>query len=739
MSAIPYSVPYIVGPPETQSKPNGHEKRRLKNALPRIFFTVSNTPETVTAAILVLACYRLDGGTVIFILGALAALSQPMVLESGMRKHGNLIFELSPRAEMEARSAEALTGGSVNSNFIAFAKTKWCALKLPEKYEHVHLEVPVPQWIELNEQFVLAMGIVPENASNLHEAIGSRVAGTTSEHVDHFTEPPGTTDTDAHSHGEVSCTMSQAASASLNHLQHIAKPMPRGTVTQTYEARDIINALLLSAVIRPGTPLTHALGLAAPFFFGDVESAQMRDCLTHGDVKLPSRAILLQGTVKLDLLAISYERELTRHQQCWRYLSVDASPQYGWNWLISRECRFEFSDEGDGGATCLRNVDLNKIYKSRLCVLCTLGRGRGTALKKSNNLSNIAKMETGTEELLRKHDDEVFVICTDQGRESELADFDRMEPVVTAQQYEHPSSRRYPRALFMPDHLHIVYNALESAVCGLQVYKFFLNRLRSVTHFLSDLSIRRLFRATCLASHPNLSKQFEYFSVIHVEWRWEYLSICLGKLIPLMYVMRDHLDTARMMRSDDGNTDATVIKQARLAVDTNFFPEFCEFILNFGKIIEHWAHTLEGCRCHGDVWKARKSHKQKKGSWNKQPATRIAFGKDETPCGYKQEARKNCFNQSKIQKQITIRVCLTTHPVRKERICWIWRLRSFRLSRASCKTSSVFIKNYLTAQSRFSGANFRRGVPPRPASSRAPAWRNMTVCWKQSCIIGYTE
>ena len=43
-----------------------------------------------------------------------------------------------------------------------------------------------------------------------------------------------------------------------------------------------------------------------------------------------------------------------------------------------------------------------------------------------------AKMETGTEELLRKHDDEGFVICTDQGRESELADFDVALNVLSA-------------------------------------------------------------------------------------------------------------------------------------------------------------------------------------------------------------------------------------------------------------------------------------------------------------------
>ena len=126
------------------------------------------------------------------------------------------------------------------------------------------------------------------------------------------------------------------------------------------------------------------------------------------------------------------------------------------------------------------------------------------------------------------------------------------------------------------------------------VYKFFINRLKAINTFLGDLSIRRLFVATCLAGMPGQAISFKAYSTVRIDWRWESLSICLERLLPLLSIMKENLGVDRMMRSDDGKTDATVIRDARKSLDVDKFTEFAHFVYNQGKNIDFFSASLGG-------------------------------------------------------------------------------------------------------------------------------------------------
>jgi hypothetical protein len=143
------------------------------------------------------------------------------------------------------------------------------------------------------------------------------------------------------------------------------------------------------------------------------------------------------------------------------------------------------------------------------------------------------------------------------------------------------------------------------------VWRGFLPKLRAVERFLQDYSLRMLFRATCLSEVREISQMFANYSGSHIEWRWEYLEKSLGKLIPLLGHMKTRLNVEAILKSDEGNIDPAVVKEARGALDTPFFTEFCLLVWSLGHAVYMFTHILEGCICHGYVWTGKGNFKTK--------------------------------------------------------------------------------------------------------------------------------
>ena len=183
---------------------------------------------------------------------------------------------------------------------------------------------------------------------------------------------------------------------------------------------------------------------------------------------------------------------------------------------------------------------MNAAYSSRTYKLSTLGRGAASTLKKAYNISTFDKLESETWEDYERRGSQVYGVIADQGNEAGVADMDDLT-TNTASSSRIPGTfaeghgRRYPRAIYMPEHLHIMNNALKAGVEKLENHGFFMNSLRGMERFLSDKSLRRLFVARCLGGweHPD-AWMFASYSTVHIDWRWEMLEVAFKKLIPLM-------------------------------------------------------------------------------------------------------------------------------------------------------------------------------------------------------------
>lgn len=214
-------------------------------------------------------------------------------------------------------------------------------------------------------------------------------------------------------------------------------------------------------------------------------------------------------------------------------------------------------------------------------------------------------------------------ITTDQGTEIDLVDapfvlqgsrpnesiselIARMAPASGAdEQGSLVRSYMYPIALQIPGHLHMMYDALEGAVKKLPAYADFITHLRALQSFMSNGDLRRRFQVVCMRGLA-AAKMFDHYSVVHIDWRWEFLSLALDRLLPVMPLLRAHFDLEKMAASGDKNTlSAGVLSDASKALKVPNFVEFAEMIRVKGKALQHRAHWLEGCWCHEHIWKAR--------------------------------------------------------------------------------------------------------------------------------------
>ena len=245
-------------------------------------------------------------------------------------------------------------------------------------------------------------------------------------------------------------------------------------------------------------------------------------------------------------------------------------------------------------------------------MLSTIGRGRGGTVKEAFNITTQHKMKSASEGGYEELRSGVFGFSSDVDNEKGVADIDGLEPVMGTgdNQFRIAHQRLYPNCLYMPEHLHMIYNALQNGVEKIPEHKRWIKQLRAIEHFLSDKSLRRLFMATCMKDDPR-KDLFKYYSSVSIDWRWESLSKALDQLSPLFEILQEKWDLAKMMVSDDGKSDAALLREVGEVLKTPYYYEFSEAIRVAGELLEKAARRLEGCECHKDVWTSKASSKRK--------------------------------------------------------------------------------------------------------------------------------
>eukprot|EP00959_Pyramimonas_sp_CCMP1952_P297307 6220005-Pyramimonas_sp.AAC.1 len=145
--------------------------------------------------------------------------------------------------------------------------------------------------------------------------------------------------------------------------------------------------------------------------------------------------------------------------------------------------------------------------------------------------------------------------------------------------YSRGHGKMHKHTLYMLEHLHVFFNSLRHGVEKLPNHARYMNRLRGIERFMSDLLLRRLIVATCLPGgehHPD-ANLFRHYSTVHIGWGWEMMEKAFDMLPPLLPAIRRQFDLEKLLsKTADGKVDAQTIRDAKLFLDMPFSTGFSE-------------------------------------------------------------------------------------------------------------------------------------------------------------------
>ena len=156
-----------------------------------------------------------------------------------------------------------------------------------------------------------------------------------------------------------------------------------GTVKVQWTVYGILTLLMLAFTLKPSVTLAEGLAASAFVFFG-VEGRRLSEEIRQGVIPLPSIELLRKARIRLDLLAILYERTINATKKHMRYIMVDASKQLGRHYICMREERVTYPCSEYGNPDFILTHDLQTAFHSRIAPLSSHGEGWGSGIKKNN-------------------------------------------------------------------------------------------------------------------------------------------------------------------------------------------------------------------------------------------------------------------------------------------------------------------------------------------------------------------
>ena len=588
----------------------GQCKRKLRQSLPKVFLLVSKQPTyMIHGAVLFCAC--LSVGREIehcFTIGGYAILEKEVEVTKTMSRYRSIVFSLAADVEASVRRMQTVPGGTLNEHFSAFANQSWrCWIIESTVIQQMRSGAAVP-YVKVQPTYARLIGVEP----TITDSIASHF-DTPSELDPLELDESGSSVEPALQHPSGAAPNVQSfyipavadVSRATSHLRSLATMRDKGSCPHVYSPEVVLSCLNLYSNMKPAASINNVLGHAATLFFGRLEAAPLVSELASGDIKLPSPKLLQEARLRLDILSMLYERKQFLRFNYWRYLNPDSSPQLGFQWMVCREDRFVLPASTCSNLLAYMGLDLNACFETCLMSLSTYGRSRGTLVQKHGAILRHHGMVTKNAADKWTRCGQVKSVCSDMGTEKGINRGSTM-----TEEDGSLDRRAYPNSIYMPDHLHIFNNALASSVKRLPEYESFLVRLRAIENFLNERSLRTLYQFTCLQGHPAFAL-FSTHQRVHIDWRFEFLGPALEALVPKYIVMKATYDAQRLANSPDGKVETALIKEAELTINDPFFEEKCEMLMAQGYIIDINVHRLEGCFCHGHIWKSKKSWAQK--------------------------------------------------------------------------------------------------------------------------------
>jgi len=372
-----------------------------------------------------------------------------------------------------------------------------------------------------------------------------------------------------------------------------------GVVTHRVSMDTLLKAVIACRDLKDIRRLPRTSENIFKLHLGDEGAAKLLDELRAQGFMLPSRTLILEGMVRLDIAAMCMERVLNnvvRDSGVRRFISVDASPQFGVECFCGVESFM---------------VDDRQCLTQQLLPLVTLGVGKLSLLDKIMAfLWTVFLIAGPTAEGVRKYCSEVYSVTTDFGVESLMCDF---ADVVAQFMQGHThigaglglaKEALFPSALRIPGMNHIIDNVLSDCLSACKFFPSWLRQLKKVMQFLHVSSNRDVLKERAKQVMPHSVALMEHWSENFAKWRWGTLVLCLAALLKTEEVLR-----ASYMPEDFPNpkTEREDRKEAGDAIRCPRFWRFCQFIYKVTKPTESLRSWCTGCSCHEEQLREGKS------------------------------------------------------------------------------------------------------------------------------------
>ena len=296
--------------------------------------------------------------------------------------------------------------------------------------------------------------------------------------------------------------------------------------------------------------------------------------LRTGAIKIPQRSLLDSACVKLDILYSSFQRTLIDKLQGWRYLSADSSELKHVNFFCIREDRILFPMKQSKSSVL--ESSLQAAYDSRHLPLSTLGLFAAGEIHKGVNLTHALLLESGSSLRFDSLRTSIYGYCSDQGVEAATADagnalaswaasgwdqrpWDQaLDAARAGTLHEVPNSYLLPSAIYVPDHLHIVFGALERSVKDTGTWKSMGTQLHTLNNLFRKRSLLDRIVRTCITD-PAERRICSARVGDLTDWKWEYTARFLLDIRDHLPILQRRFDRVKVMSGADTDPNTSKI------------------------------------------------------------------------------------------------------------------------------------------------------------------------------------
>ena len=344
-----------------------------------------------------------------------------------------------------------------------------------------------------------------------------------------------------------------------------------------------------------------------------IQSIALHQQLADRSLRIPGRSVLRHATTKLDVMYSLFQRHVLDHFAGWRYALADSSKIRSQNWFALREDRILWPLRVR--PEDVRTISFADHFESRHLPCSTFGVGASGELWKTNNFAFCGMLESGSLERFSQWRWQLRGICSDHGDEEAIVDEAvTSTPFCTeAEQIQLADCKAaglplplslylLPLGLYVPDMLHIVFNALEEAVAASPLWPPMEKRLRALSAFFKNRTLVQRF-VMLLVEDQREKKLLEIHVGELTDWKWEYITNFLNRLRIVLPIVLRCYNSDRFRR---GQRDGTPLQPID-TVTVEAFEDALGDPLLLGKAnvvrciaftLDRRATRLEGCKCH---------------------------------------------------------------------------------------------------------------------------------------------